>query len=83
MMAGSRRGKVSELQPARAIRDTALRAVILVDAQIDHTTGLLMLREGAPLEVYCTDMVRDDLTSGITMRAAALCQPPLTPCVMT
>jgi pyrroloquinoline quinone biosynthesis protein B len=53
-----------ELQPARAMRDTAIRAVILVDAQIDHTTGLLMLREGAPLEIYCTDMVRDDLTSG-------------------
>jgi pyrroloquinoline quinone biosynthesis protein B len=53
-----------ELQPARAIRDTAVRAIVLIDAQIDHTTGLLMLREGAPLEVHCTDMVRDDLTTG-------------------
>ena len=53
-----------ELQPARAIRDTAVRAIILIDAQIDHTTGLLMLREGAPLEIYCTEMVREDLTSG-------------------
>ena len=33
------------LQPGRAIRDTAIRAILLVDAQIDHTTGLLMLRE--------------------------------------
>ena len=32
-------------QPARAIRDTAIRAVLLIDAQIDHTTGLCMLRE--------------------------------------
>jgi pyrroloquinoline quinone biosynthesis protein B len=55
---------VPELQPARAIRDTAVRAIVLIDAQIDHTTGLLMLREGAPLEIYCTDMVREDLTSG-------------------
>ena len=55
---------VPELQPARAIRDTAVRAIILIDAQIDHTTGLLMLREGAPLEIYCTEMVREDLTSG-------------------
>ena len=52
------------LQPARAIRDTAMRAVVLMDAQIDHTTGLLMLREGPPLELYCTEMVREDLTTG-------------------
>jgi pyrroloquinoline quinone biosynthesis protein B len=52
------------LQPARAIRDTAVRAIILIDAQIDHTTGLLMMREGAPLEIHCTEMVREDLTSG-------------------
>jgi pyrroloquinoline quinone biosynthesis protein B len=54
----------AELQPARAIRDTAIRSVVLMDAQIDHTTGLLMLREGRPLEIYCTDMVRDDLSTG-------------------
>jgi pyrroloquinoline quinone biosynthesis protein B len=54
----------AELQPARAIRDTAIRSVVLMDAQIDHTTGLLMLREGRPLEIYCTDMVREDLSTG-------------------
>ncbi len=52
------------LQPARAIRDTAIRSVVLMDAQIDHTTGLLMLREGRTLEIYCTDMVREDLSTG-------------------
>jgi len=52
------------LQPARAIRDTAICAVVLMDAQIDHTTGLLMLREGRPLEIYCTDMARQDLSTG-------------------
>lgn len=52
------------LQPAREIRDTALRAIVLVDAQIDHTTGLLMLREGAKLAIHCTDRVREDLTTG-------------------
>jgi len=52
------------LQPARAIRDTGIRAVVLMDGQIDHTTGLLMLREGKPLELWCTDMVREDLTTG-------------------
>jgi pyrroloquinoline quinone biosynthesis protein B len=54
----------AELQPARAIRDTAIRSVVLMDAQIDHTTGLLMLREGRPLEIYCTDMAREDLSTG-------------------
>jgi pyrroloquinoline quinone biosynthesis protein B len=54
----------TELQPGRAIRDTAIRAVVLMDAQIDHTTGLLMLREGRPLEIYCTDMAREDLSTG-------------------
>ncbi|HVS27754.1 MAG TPA: pyrroloquinoline quinone biosynthesis protein PqqB [Burkholderiales bacterium] len=52
------------LQPARSIRDTAIRAIILIDSQIDHTTGLLMLREGKPLEIYCTEMAREDLTTG-------------------
>jgi len=52
------------LQPGRAIRDTGIRAIVLVDGQIDHTTGLLMLREGRPLEIWCTDMVHEDLTSG-------------------
>jgi pyrroloquinoline quinone biosynthesis protein B len=52
------------LQPARSPRDTGIRAIVLVDAQIDHTVGLFMLREGQPLEVYCTESVREDLTSG-------------------
>ncbi|MFN9389209.1 MAG: pyrroloquinoline quinone biosynthesis protein PqqB [Betaproteobacteria bacterium] len=52
------------LQPARGIRDTGIRAVVLMDGQIDHTTGLLMLREGKPLPVWCTDMVCEDMTTG-------------------
>ena len=54
-----------ELQPARAKRDTGIKAVLLMDSQIDHTTGLLTLRENdRPLELYCTDMVQQDLTTG-------------------
>lgn len=53
------------LQPARAVRDTAIAAVVIVDAQIDHTTGLMTLREHTKrLPIYCTPSVRDDLTSG-------------------
>ena len=54
-----------ELQPARAARDTAIAGVVLVDAQIDHTTGLLMLRESTrPLAIWCTDAAYADLTGG-------------------
>jgi pyrroloquinoline quinone biosynthesis protein B len=53
------------LQPARALRDTAIQAVFLMDAQIDHTTGLYMLREHRqPLALWCHPLVRDDLMSG-------------------
>ena len=52
-------------QPARAMRDTGIRAVLLIDAQIDHTTGLCMLREStAPLAVWCTEPAYEDLTHG-------------------
>ncbi len=53
------------LQPARQLRDTGIAAVLLADSQIDHTTGLLILRESKqPLELYCTDSVYEDLTTG-------------------
>ncbi len=53
------------MQPARELRDTGITAVMLVDSQIDHTTGLLILRENKqPLELYCTDSVYEDLTTG-------------------
>lgn len=55
----------SDLQPARAPRDTGIAGVVLVDAQIDHTAGLFMLREStAPLAVWCTDAAYADLTGG-------------------
>ncbi len=54
-----------ELQPARALRDTAIAAIVLIDAQIDHTTGLFMLREHRmPWPVWCTAGVREDLSVG-------------------
>jgi pyrroloquinoline quinone biosynthesis protein B len=54
-----------ELQPARALRDTAVKAIVLIDGQIDHTTGLYMLREHRqPHEIWCTPPVQEDLTQG-------------------
>ena len=53
------------LQPARAVRDTAIAGVVLMDGQIDHATGLFMLRErSAPLPLWCTDPVAEDLSTG-------------------
>jgi pyrroloquinoline quinone biosynthesis protein B len=52
------------IQPKQGLRDTGIKAVLLMDSQIDHTTGLLMLREGQPLDIYCSEMVKQDLTTG-------------------
>jgi pyrroloquinoline quinone biosynthesis protein B len=53
------------LQPGRYSRDTALAAIVLVDAQVDHTTGLYMLREATrPWPLWCTDSAYADLTRG-------------------
>lgn len=45
-------------------RGTRISSIVLTDSQIDHTTGLLTLREGLPLPVHCTDVVYEDLTTG-------------------
>ncbi len=55
------------MQPGRALRDTGISAVVLIDSQVDHTTGLLTLREGLPLDVWCTAQVHEDLTSGFPL----------------
>jgi pyrroloquinoline quinone biosynthesis protein B len=55
----------SFLQPARAARDSAITGIVLVDGQIDHTTGLFMLREATrPWPLWCTDSAYADLTRG-------------------
>ncbi|HHZ70249.1 MAG TPA: pyrroloquinoline quinone biosynthesis protein PqqB [Methylococcaceae bacterium] len=55
------------IQPKQGIRDTGIKAIMLMDSQIDHTTGLLILREGEPLDIYCSEMVRQDLTTGFPL----------------
>jgi pyrroloquinoline quinone biosynthesis protein B len=53
------------LHGGRALRDSALAGIVLVDGQIDHTAGLLMLREsGTPLQLWCTEEVCADLSRG-------------------
>lgn len=56
------------LQPARNIRDSGIAAVVLMDAQVDHVTGLMMLRErNSPLPIYATRQVFEDLTTGLPL----------------
>ena len=53
------------LQPARGVRDSAIAGVVLIDGQIDHATGLFMLRERVGrLPLWCTDAVDEDLRGG-------------------
>ena len=52
------------LRPEHQSRGSNICAILLVDSQLDHTTGLLSLREGTTLELYSTEMVYRDLTTG-------------------
>jgi len=56
------------MQPARALRDTGINAVLLCDSQVDHTTGLLMMREGkTAMRLYTTPAVHEDLSKGLPL----------------
>jgi pyrroloquinoline quinone biosynthesis protein B len=50
---------------ASGVRGAPVAGVLLTDAEIDHTAGLLLLRESStPIRVYGTDPVRRALTDG-------------------
>lgn len=53
-----------ELNNPEVLRGTGIGAIILTDSQIDHSAGLLNLREGCPHQVWCTREVHDDLSTG-------------------
>ncbi len=58
-------GQLAELPTDRSsgMRSNPIAGVVLTDGEIDHTAGLLLLRESsAPLRVYSTVAVRDALT---------------------
>ncbi|WP_199316720.1 MBL fold metallo-hydrolase [Chroococcidiopsis sp [FACHB-1243]] len=51
-----------------SIRSSPIAGILLTDAEIDHTTGLILLRESSePLRVYGTDTVRIALTEGFPL----------------
>jgi len=46
-----------ELLPKDGVRGSAIDAVLLSDAELDHIAGLLSLRETQPIRLYCTSRV--------------------------
>ena len=55
-------GQISSLPPSApqyGRRGSSIDAVLLTDAEIDHTAGLLSIRETEPLHLYCTPAVFD------------------------
>src|ERR1700744_267256 len=48
-------------------RAVPARAVLLTDAELDHTLGLLLLREGRGLEGHATAAARDILWAGTSL----------------
>jgi pyrroloquinoline quinone biosynthesis protein B len=46
-----------ELLPKGPVRGSAIDAVLLSDAELDHITGLLSLREAQPIQLFCTRQV--------------------------
>ena len=47
----------AELRPSDAVRSSPVAGVVLANADLDHTLGLLLLRELQPLQVYATNSV--------------------------
>ncbi|MFD7258921.1 pyrroloquinoline quinone biosynthesis protein PqqB [Streptomyces sp. NPDC059874] len=57
-----------ELAAGPGPRETPVRGVLLTDAELDHTLGLMMLREGAGLRVWAPKAVLGALDTGFPLR---------------
>ncbi|MGI5242100.1 pyrroloquinoline quinone biosynthesis protein PqqB [Dactylosporangium sp. CA-139066] len=57
-----------ELAPGPGRRDTPLRGVLLSTAELDHTLGLLTLREASALTLYGSSCVLDALAGPFPVR---------------
>lgn len=67
-------------------RNSPIEAVLLTNADLDHSLGLLLLREGGKLRIHATSAIRLALTEGISMAqtlesfsGAEWIEPPTTP----
>jgi pyrroloquinoline quinone biosynthesis protein B len=51
--------------PRDAVRGTPIQAVLLVNADLDHTLGLMLLREGQKLRIHAPQSVQNSLRTGL------------------
>jgi pyrroloquinoline quinone biosynthesis protein B len=58
-----------ELHPRAGLRQSPVRGAVLLNADIDHVLGLLLLRELQPLCVFATESIRRILTEDNSMFA--------------
>lgn len=56
------------LQPRVGMRSTPITTVFLTDAELDHTLGLLALRQNSVLNIYAPHIVVDSLTNSFPLR---------------
>ena len=52
---------------AKQLRGSPIEAVLLTNADLDHTLGLLLMREGKSLFVHATRAVQRSLTEGLSL----------------
>ncbi len=55
------------------MRGTGIEGILLTNADLDHTLGLTLLREGNHLVVHATTAVRRALTEGLRLEAILSC----------
>ncbi|HTV47951.1 MAG TPA: pyrroloquinoline quinone biosynthesis protein PqqB [Phycisphaerae bacterium] len=55
--------------PANAKRGTALEGIMLTNADLDHTLGLFLLREGQNLNVWATPVIKNLLCKNLRIDA--------------
>ena len=58
-----------ELHPREGVRQSPISGAVLCNADVDHTLGLLLLRELQPLRVHATESIRRILTEDNSMFA--------------
>jgi pyrroloquinoline quinone biosynthesis protein B len=51
----------------RGVRESPIGAILLTDAELDHTLGLLLLRESDDLEIHASEAVYETLLEGTSL----------------
>ncbi|HEY8194616.1 MAG TPA: pyrroloquinoline quinone biosynthesis protein PqqB [Hyphomicrobium sp.] len=62
-----------ELHPKKtgALRNSPIKAVVVTNADVDHITGLISLREGQPFSIYGSDRVLETLNANSIFNVCA------------